>query len=1088
MFQFDSVDLDFGVYRVLNARISEIAHFVNERLPEIVDEAFDIAIGAGRVSLEEQLADKKKEIKRVLGEDAFDTHGELQKKYADTPLGRSYLELKEQLKAYDVADTLKERVYNDLLSFFGRYYQEGDFISKRRIGRNDAYSIPYNGEEMLLYWANRDQYYIKTGEQFKRFSFNVAEGVTDAQGLPQPLKVSFELRNARVEQDNKKTQEKRYFVLTSASAADSEGASQPVAWDKLAHLTAYFEYRPLTDKEAEAIGGPRQQNPQDKLNAEAEERIIEALERPTGDPMMAVQVKAALEHRDGEKTRTTLGKQLHRFTARNSSDFFIHKDLHAFLARELDFYIKSQALQLDELISGRDGSSLREHVARARTMQAVALPIIDFLSQIEDFQKRLFEKKKFVVETNYCVTLDRIPEELYEQIAGNDAQRQGWVRLFAIDQISGSQIGDEALQKDMFNAGYVGYSVPLTVDFLKANPHLVLDTRFFGQSFTDKLLGYFDDLDNEIDGMLINSENFQALNLLQERYRDGVKHTHIDPPYNTATSGFLYKNTYEHSSWLAMMADRIDRAISILAGDGSFVCHIDENEYERLQLLLDEFAFLDNGTIVWNKKNPMLGKKGVATQHEYICWRSFTDEPIYLRNANVLLILNTAEGIIAKHGGVTATARQEFAKWVSTYPGFSGGERAYKVLDDNGNVYRGVAMGAPEFRADPKFHVPLIHPVTRKPSPVPPNGWSRTPETLKELVSKDEIIFGPDETVQPTLKVHLTEQSQRQLSSVLSDAGRGKSDLEALGLEFPYNHPVSLYVELIGAASHGDNDLILDYFAGSGTTGHAVIKLNREDGGKRKYILVEMGDYFNTVTVPRIQKVIYSKDWKDGSPLSREGTSHMFKYIRLESYEDSLNNIQFTPAGGKMQEAARQIGQGVQGGEPGRDQYLLRYMLDLETRGSSSLLSVEGFKRPFDYRMLLEDGEGGLCMERAVDLVETFNYLLGLQCRAMRRFEDKSNPQDEQGTTVPRVYKVVLGQERGSTGDRPTLVVWRTVDDLLSDPRKLRKDAAFIKDEIVRQMLKGQPEGVAYRLLTNGGVCPHEAEAIEPRFKAKMFE
>ena len=86
--------------------------------------------------------------------------------------------------------------------------------------------------------------------------------------------------------------------------------------------------------------------------------------------------------------------------------------------------------------------------------------------------------------------------------------------------------------------------------------------------------------------------------------------------------------------------------------------------------------------------------------------------------------------------------------------------------------------------------------------------------------------------------------------------------------------------------------IVLDYFAGSGTTGHATIKLNREDNGLRKYILVEMGEYFNTVTKPRIQKVIYSDSWKNGKPEDKKGISQMFKYIALENYEDSLNNLE----------------------------------------------------------------------------------------------------------------------------------------------------------------------------------------------------
>ena len=162
------------------------------------------------------------------------------------------------------------------------------------------------------------------------------------------------------------------------------------------------------------------------------------------------------------------------------------------------------------------------------------------------------------------------------------------------------------------------------------------------------------------------------------------------------------------------------------------------------------------------------------------------------------------------------------------------------------------------------------------------------------MVQCGDILFGADETTQPRQKRFLTEESSRQLSSVIQDAKRGKADLDKLGLEnFPYCHSVSLYEELLGATTNNSSDVILDYFAGSGTTAHAVINLNREDGGNRKYLLVEMGDYFHTVLLPRLKKVIYSKDWKDGKPVSHEGSSHCFKYYALEQYEETLRNARY---------------------------------------------------------------------------------------------------------------------------------------------------------------------------------------------------
>ena len=280
-------------------------------------------------------------------------------------------------------------------------------------------------------------------------------------------------------------------------------------------------------------------------------------------------------------------------------------------------------------------------------------------------------------------------------------------------------------------------------------------------------------------------------------------------------------------------------------------------------------------------------------------------------------------------------------------------------------------MGAPEPRQDIKFHIPLVHPSTKKPCPVPPSGWSRTPETIQGLLERGEILFGENESVQPTRKVYLTEDSRRQLSSVIRDARRGKADVDSLNLEFPYCHPVSLYEHLLGAGAPGHRDVILDFFAGSGTTAHAVMNLNREDGGSRKYILVEMGDYFDTVLKPRIQKVAFSAKWKDGVPQDRDGLSHMFKYQRIESYEDALNNIRVTkPTEGQLKLLET------------FEDYMLHYMLDFESRESPTLLQPEAFETPFEYKLKIQRGHESPQWE-PVDLVETFHYLIGLQVRKL---------------------------------------------------------------------------------------------------------
>ena len=126
------------------------------------------------------------------------------------------------------------------------------------------------------------------------------------------------------------------------------------------------------------------------------------------------------------------------------------------------------------------------------------------LAGLEDFQKKLWLKKKFVVQSDYCITLDRVPESLYEEICANEEQHEEWKRLFDIESI-------KATEGDMFSSGKQGYTGELTVQFLKENQHLVLDTAFFNNDFKHRLLESMENIDAQCDGLLVNSENFQAL-------------------------------------------------------------------------------------------------------------------------------------------------------------------------------------------------------------------------------------------------------------------------------------------------------------------------------------------------------------------------------------------------------------------------------------------------------------------------------------------------------------------------------------------------------------------------------------------------
>lgn len=585
--------------------------------------------------------------------------------------------------------------------------------------------------------------------------------------------------------------------------------------------------------------------------------------------------------KNSENSRLTdryLRQAIQVFKRQTEADFFIHKDARGFLREQLDLWMYQYLFQ-EETVFGQ------QRLSQLQAIQRTAYDIIDFIAQFEDELRRVWEKPKFVRNVNYVVTLDKIPSELLERIIrhkGGETQVKEWWELDLVDKgFSMTTLDKGQCQLEENGNG------PTNGDYR----FLPLDTRHF-KDLELEILDALGNLDEVLDGELVHSENWQALNTLSLRHQQRVECIHIDPPYNTRTSGFLYRNEYQHASWLTMMENRVRLASGLISESGSFLCHIDEHEYERLQLMMDGSNLRDAGTIIWDKKNPMMGAKGIATQHEYILWRTRHEGAFHVRRQNIDAMLAQAEKLVQKYDEVNEQVRKEFSRWVDGNEHLSGGERAYRHIDENGRVYRGVAMGWPNPNPPPeKFFIPLIHPVTKRPCPVPNKGWSHSPEKMQGLLDRNEILFGKDETVQPTRKVFLSKS--RPISTVIQNGKRGLTDIDNMGLSFSYCHPVSLYEELIDASLVDKEGIVLDYFAGSGTTAHATINLNRDDGGNRKYLLVEMGDYFYTVLLPRVKKAVFAKRWKDGKPIANEGSSQFFKYYTLEQYEETLKNSHY---------------------------------------------------------------------------------------------------------------------------------------------------------------------------------------------------
>ncbi len=950
MFQLDRGDLDFGLYRIMNMKAGEISAFLdNDLLPQVKE------------ALEGLTGNQVTEIEGKLNE----TIETLQGLRVNPDENEVVQELRARLAEARRDADAEADVYNHLANFFFRYYAEGDFISQRRYssGGRTAYLIPYDGEEVKLHWANADQYYVKTTENYASYIFIVGTGEAERR-------VRFEIAAANNERDNIKEADskQRRFVLESGNDA--------IAVEDDA-LIVRFEHRPLTDSEKQMWtgNGVRQQG---KINEAVVKRILKEV---TPDWLALLDVSVPT---DANSDRTLLEKHVERYTAKNSFDYFIHKDLGGFLCRELDLYLNTEVLNLDDLEQG-DTSRLDRALARVRATRHIGGKIIDFLAQLEDFQKQLWLKKKFVLETDWCVTLDRVPEVLYSEIAANAAQCEEWVDLFAVDEIPG----------DLINGGET-YNNPPSVDFLKANPYLVLDTRHFEHDFTDRLLAALSEdgpLDEQMDGLLVHGENFQALNLLQARYHGQVQCIYIDPPYNAKSSEIIYKNTYRNSSWISLIENRLAEVRNLESAQAVVVIAIDEVEQEYLGCLLN-VVFADKAKTCVTVVHNATGQQGnnFSSTHEYAYF-------LYPINGQSIGLQERADNPdirplrdVSKGEHLRTDAANCF----------------YPIL-----VLDGEIIGFGEVCSD-DFHPGGINVVRENGMvevyPIDPSGTERkwvfarqsVEDIRAELFAEQDAETGEWDIIRKkshfNYKTAWTEKrysanswGSRVLNNILKDN------------EFSYPKSVHTVRDCIDAALNNESSgTVLDYFAGSGTTGHAVINLNREDDGQRKYTLVEIGDHFDTVLLPRMKKVVYSPDWKDGKPFSRNGVTQLFKYIRLESYEDTMDSLEVTPPSEAQQDLLAK--------NPAlAEDYRLRYALGVETAGSACLLG-KAFIDPFAYTLSVV--RDGVRREVQVDLPETFNYLIGLRVTSHQRIDD------------------VLAITGMDPEGRNCLILWRNLDEM----------------------------------------------------------
>ncbi|MEO0050595.1 MAG: site-specific DNA-methyltransferase, partial [candidate division WOR-3 bacterium] len=476
---------------------------------------------------------------------------------------------------------------------------------------------------------------------------------------------------------------------------------------------------------------------------------------------------------------------LNRFTARNTQDYFIHKNLKKFLSEQLDYFVKSEVLDIETL---EKEIFLDKHITRAKVVKEIGEDIIDFLSQIEDFQKRLWEKKKFVIKTEYVITTDRVPEEFYGEIWKNKEQKKEWEEL--------------------------GFDIPETKGELK-DRKLPIDTKYFSQEFKERLLEKLtekQDLDDLLDGLLIKSENWQALNLLLNKYKGEVQTIYIDPPFNKEQDAdYLYNVKYKDSTWASMLENRLRLARDLLSEKGSIFVRCDYNGNWIVRPLMDEIFGKENF-----RNEIVVKKSGVPQPEQYNLRFNPYTETLYFFSKSGTLRINPIR------------IKREQLEWIPMHMPKENKNKASIIINN-------AVFFAPKGRHFPsQDYVDVL-----------------VRENRIKIVEKEYFdVKGIKRTKIPYFLpkgFDLSNSNWTDIPSYSQTQGFATENSEIL-------------LKRVIESTSNEGDLVMDFFLGSGTTTAVAHKL------KRKWIGVEMGEHFWTVVLPRMKKVLAY----DKSGISRE--------------------------------------------------------------------------------------------------------------------------------------------------------------------------------------------------------------------------
>ncbi|MDN2888981.1 site-specific DNA-methyltransferase [Campylobacter jejuni] len=526
-----------------------------------------------------------------------------------------------------------------------------------------------------------------------------------------------------------------------------------------------------------------------------------------------------------------LKKFFKTYKKQNEVDFFIHKNAKEFLKEQFDLWLFSY-------VNDSITDWTKEKIDEINDLKQIAFAIIDMIADFENELKAIWLKPKFAKNAHYVFSLDTIKSHsnnadeilnsIYKDINFNE-QIAEWKELnFINDEFDIKAINDEKYK------------------------FLPLDTKYLSEENYYKLLQSFENLDEILNGELVKADNFQALNSLMPKYQGKIDLIYIDPPYNTGNDGFVYTDKFNHSSWLAMMKNRLDLAKEFLKNSGSIFISIDDNEQARLKILCDEVFGEENfvANVIWRKRaGGGNDSNHIAVEQEYI--------NIYAKNIEHL-----------KTYGIARTNISQYKK-------------------DEKGYYLEKPLNDTSLQDSPGLHYDIKLP-SGKILKGSEHQWKVSENTFYSRLERDEIIFKNNDKVY--YKHYIDIASNLKPSSIWYDFVLNADATNEIKLNFENKifdtpKPEKLLKRICDIGSN-QNSLVLDFFVGSGTTIATAHKL------KRKWLGVEMGEHFYKVIIPRMKKVLNGFVCGISKEVEFKGGG-AFRYYELESYEESLENCEY---------------------------------------------------------------------------------------------------------------------------------------------------------------------------------------------------